>query len=211
MPWVHSDSAVVKWLVRGGRRSRCVHLCAIVLPKILLPKKLSKKIARFSTQKIDPATGVNLGRILMKFFAIPTSLLKYFRTNIVAREPQLFLMKIRTWWKFPDIPIQSSFDMAHFEVRGKGHFEVRGKLPPCAIHGMVDQRWKTIRDQRRVQRRILDKIIQAHTYADLRYAWSVSKYSVCSKRPFFERPSIVHPRWICGDGEKDACCVGVSH
>ena len=28
--------------------------------------------------------------------------------------------------------------MAHFEVRGKGHFEVRGKLPPCAIHGMVD-------------------------------------------------------------------------
>ena len=39
-----------------------------------------------------------------------------------------------------------SFDMAHFEVRGKGHFEVRGKLPPCAIHGMVDRRWKTARD-----------------------------------------------------------------
>jgi len=48
------------------------------------------------------------------------------------------------------------------EVRGKGHFEVRGKLPPCAIHGMVDQRWKTARDQRRVQRRMLDNIIQAH-------------------------------------------------
>ena len=46
--------------------------------------------------------------------------------------------------------------MAHFEVRGKGHFEVRGKLPPCAIHGMVDQRWRTARDQRRVQRRMLD-------------------------------------------------------
>ena len=40
---------------------------------------------------------------------------------------------------FLDIPIQRSFDMAHFEVRGKGHFEVRGKLPPCAIHGMVYQ------------------------------------------------------------------------
>jgi len=61
-------------------------------------------------------------------------------------------------------------NMAHFEVRGKGHFEVRGKLPPCAIHGMVDQRWKTAGDQRRVQRRILDNIIQAHAYADLRYA-----------------------------------------
>ena len=36
------------------------------------------------------------------------------------------------------------------------HFEVRGKLPPCAIHGMVDQRWRTARDQRRVQRRMLD-------------------------------------------------------
>ena len=59
--------------------------------------------------------------------------------------------------------------MAHFEVRGKGHFEVRGKLPPCAIHGMVDQQWKTDRDQRRVQRRMLDNIIQAHAYADLRY------------------------------------------
>ena len=46
--------------------------------------------------------------------------------------------------------------MAHFEVRGKEHFEVRGKLPPCAIHDMVDQRWKTARDQRRVQRRMLD-------------------------------------------------------
>ena len=42
--------------------------------------------------------------------------------------------------KFPDIPIQRSFDMAHFEVRGNGHFEVRGKLPPCATHTMVDQR-----------------------------------------------------------------------
>jgi len=71
---------------------------------------------------------------------------------------------------FLDIPIQRSFDMAHFEVRGKGHFEVRGKLPPCAIHGMVDQRWKTARDQRRVQRRMLGNIIQAHVYADLRYA-----------------------------------------
>ena len=52
---------------------------------------------------------------------------------------------------------------------------------------------------------------QAHAYADLRYARSVPKYSVCLKRPFFERPSIVHPRRICGDGEKDACCAGVSH
>ena len=40
--------------------------------------------------------------------------------------------------------------MAHFEVGGKGHFEVRGKLPPCAIHGMVDQRWKAARVQRLV-------------------------------------------------------------
>jgi len=31
---------------------------------------------------------------------------------------------------------------------------------------MVDQRWKTVRDQRRVQRRMSDNIIQAHTYAD---------------------------------------------
>jgi len=30
----------------------------ILLPKIPLPKKLLEKIARFSTQKIDPATGV---------------------------------------------------------------------------------------------------------------------------------------------------------
>jgi len=35
---------------------------------------------------------------------------------------------------------------------------------------MVDQRWKTVRDQRRVQRRMLENIIQAHTYADLRSA-----------------------------------------
>jgi len=34
---------------------------------------------------------------------------------------------------------------------------------------MVDQRWKTARDQRRVQRRMLDNIIQALAYADLRY------------------------------------------
>ena len=32
---------------------------------------------------------------------------------------------------------------------------------------MVDRRWKTAQDQRRVQRRILDNIIQAHAYADL--------------------------------------------
>ena len=55
--------------------------------------------------------------------------------------------------------------MAHFEVRGKGHFEIRGKL----LHGMVDQRWKTARNQRRVQRQMLDNIIQAQAYADLRY------------------------------------------
>jgi len=35
---------------------------------------------------------------------------------------------------------------------------------------MVDQRWRTARDQRRVQRQMLDNIIQAHAYADLRYA-----------------------------------------
>ena len=60
--------------------------------------------------------------------------------------------------------------MAHFEVREKGQIEVRGKLPPCATHDMVDQRWKIARDQRLVQRRMLDNIIQAHVYADLRYA-----------------------------------------
>jgi len=65
---------------------------------------------------------------------------------------------------------------------------------------MVDQRWRTARDQRRIQRQMLDNIIQVHAFSDLRYTWSVPKYSVCSKRPFFERPSIVHPRWICGDG-----------
>jgi len=54
--------------------------------------------------------------------------------------------------------------MAHFEVREEGHFQVRGKLPPCAIHGMVDQRCKTARDQRRFQARMLDNIIQAHAY-----------------------------------------------
>jgi len=32
----------------------------MLLPKIPLPKKLSEKIARFSTQKIDPATGVDV-------------------------------------------------------------------------------------------------------------------------------------------------------
>ena len=34
---------------------------------------------------------------------------------------------------------------------------------------MVDQRWRTARDQRLVQRRMLHNIIQAHAYADLRY------------------------------------------
>jgi len=33
----------------------------MLLPKIPLPKKLSEKIAQFSTQKIDPATGVTEG------------------------------------------------------------------------------------------------------------------------------------------------------
>ena len=55
---------------------------------------------------------------------------------------------------------------------------------------MVDQRWRTARDQRRVQRRMLDNIIQAHPYADLRYAWSVQKYGVCFQHPFFERPKV---------------------
>jgi len=32
----------------------------MLVPKIPLPKKLSEKIARFSTQKIDPATGVKM-------------------------------------------------------------------------------------------------------------------------------------------------------
>jgi len=32
----------------------------MLLPKIPLPEKLSEKMARFSTQKIDPATGVIL-------------------------------------------------------------------------------------------------------------------------------------------------------
>ena len=58
-------------------------------------------------------------------------------------------------------------------------------------------------------------VIQAHAYADLRYAWSVQKYGVCFKRPFFERPSIVHPTyWLFVFGsvetvQNDACCVGV--
>ena len=57
--------------------------------------------------------------------------------------------------------------MAHFKVRGKGHFEVRGKCRRAP--SMADHQWKTARDQRRVQRPMLDKIIEAHAYADLRY------------------------------------------
>ena len=34
---------------------------------------------------------------------------------------------------------------------------------------MVDRRWQTARDQRRVQRLMLDNIILAPAYADLRY------------------------------------------
>ena len=61
-------------------------------------------------------------------------------------------------------------------------------------------RWRTARNLRRVERQMLDNIIQAHSWTDRRHAWSVQKYGVCLKRPFFEWPSIVHHRWICGDG-----------
>jgi len=78
---------------------------------------------------------------------------------------------------FQDIPIQRSFDMAHFEVRGKGSpIECKCgtiRSVPLNCHrapSMVDQRWRTARDQRRVQRRMLENIIQVHPYADLRYA-----------------------------------------
>jgi len=37
----------------------------ILLPKNPLPKKLSEKIARFSTQKIDPTTGVTVSAIII--------------------------------------------------------------------------------------------------------------------------------------------------
>ena len=63
---------------------------------------------------------------------------------------------------------------------------------------------------------MLDNIIQTHTYDDLRYARSVQKYGVCFKRPFFERPSIVHSTyWLFVFGsvetaQKDVRCAGVS-
>ena len=67
--------------------------------------------------------------------------------------------------------------MAHFEVRGKGppiefkYGTIRRVPSNCRrAPSIVDQRWRTARDQRRVQRRMLDNIIQAHPYADLRYA-----------------------------------------
>jgi len=92
--------------------------------------------------------------------------------------------------------------MANFEVRGRGPpVECkcgtiwRVPLKCRRAPSMVDQRWRTARDQRRVQRWMLDNIFQAHAYADLRYARSVQKYGVCLKRPFFERPSIVHPTY----------------
>jgi len=47
----------------------------MLLPKIPLPKKLSKKIARFSTQKIDPATGLRneSGKVVRKLILLPAS------------------------------------------------------------------------------------------------------------------------------------------
>jgi len=106
----------------------------------------------------------------MKLLSIPTKqFTKVFPYEYVDGEPQLFMINIRAFNDNFRI-FQRSFDMAQFEVRAKGHFEVRGKLSPCAIHGIVDHQWKTARDQRQVQRRMLDIIIQAHAYADLRYA-----------------------------------------
>jgi len=104
----------------------------------------------------------------MKLLSIPTQ--KFTKVfSVLIKKFETTKNSTRNKWKISDIPIQRSY-MAHIEVRGKGHFEFRGKLPPCAIHGMVDQRWKTVRDQRRVQRRMLHNIIQAHGYDDLRYA-----------------------------------------
>jgi len=59
----------------------------MLLPKIPIPKKLSEQIARFSTQKIDPATGVTpvSGRIFeTKNRAI--FLDRFFGRGIFARE-----------------------------------------------------------------------------------------------------------------------------
>ena len=71
-------------------------------------------------------------------------------------------------------------------------------LPPCAIHTMVDQRCRTAKDQRRVQRRMLGNRIEAHAYPELTYAWSVQKCGACNQRPLFEWPSIVHLYTIIG-------------
>ena len=56
----------------------------------------------------------------------------------------------------------------HFEVVGKDILKFVGNCRRAP--SMVDQQWKTTRDQRRVQRRMLDTNIQAHAYTDLRYA-----------------------------------------
>jgi len=46
----------------------------MLLLKIPLPKKLYEKIARFSTQKIDPASGVISLLLLLRFLLHPKTL-----------------------------------------------------------------------------------------------------------------------------------------
>jgi len=105
----------------------------------------------------------------MKFLSFQlNSLLKNFRTNIVAGEPKLFLIKIRS--------VNEIFQISQFKglstwpilkFVGKDILKFVGNCRRAQF--MVDQQWKTARDQRRVERRMLDNIIQAHAYADLRY------------------------------------------
>jgi len=172
--------------------------------------------------------GIPSGRSLMIFLSIPTKqFTKVFpylycsrRATIIPGKNQS-LMKIS---RYSDSKVFQHDPFWTLEVRGKGHpIECKcgtiWRVPSNCRRApsMVDQRWRTVQDQRWVQRQMLDNIIQAHAYADLRYAWSVQKYGVCFKHPFFERPSIVHlTYWLfvfesVETAQKDACCAGVSH
>ena len=75
------------------------------------------------------------------------------------------------------------FDMAHFEVRGKGHFEVRGKLPPCAIHD-----WSAVEDCPRPEAGSAPNVRQYNSGACI--CWSQicmkhAKIQCMLKAPFF--------------------------
>jgi len=82
--------------------------------------------------------------------------------------------------------------MAHFEVRGKGHpIECKcgtiWRVPSNCRRApfMVDQRWRTARDQRQFQRWMLDNISQAHAW--LAYSSQLECMSHFIGLPYFSQ------------------------